>query len=193
MTLPLRDVLSGLLGLALMLGCQPRNPSVVIRTELGDITVELFSYDAPVTVTNFLRYVDDNRFEGAFFYRTVRMDNQPDNDVKIAVIQGGLATDSSYYPPIVHEATIQTGIKHRDGVISMARLEPGTATSEFFICVGNQPELDFGGRRNPDGGGFAAFGRVIEGVEVVRRIHAQPADGQWLEPPVLIANIVRLK
>ncbi|UCD37080.1 MAG: peptidylprolyl isomerase, partial [Fidelibacterota bacterium] len=162
-------------------------------TELGDIRMELYPYDAPVTAANFLRYVDDNRFEEAYFYRTVTISNQPDDSVKIEVIQGGLAVDTSFYPPIVHEPTIQTGIKHRDGVISMARLEPGSATSEFFICVGDQPELDFQGRRNPDGQGFAAFGRVVDGMDVVRRIHAQPTEEQWLSPPILIVNIIRLE
>jgi peptidyl-prolyl cis-trans isomerase A (cyclophilin A) len=181
-----------LLALALLVSCGKPNPQVVIRTELGDIRVELYPYDAPVTTANFLRYVDDNLFEGASFYRTVTMDNQPDNDIRIEVIQGGLAVDTSYYPPIVHEPTIQTGIKHRNGVISMARLEPGSATSEIFICVGDQPELDFQGRRNPDGQGFAAFGRVVDGMEVVRRIHTRPAEGQWLSPPIPIRNIVRV-
>jgi peptidyl-prolyl cis-trans isomerase A (cyclophilin A) len=91
-------------------------------------------------------------------------------------------------PPIAHETTTQTGILHKDGVISMARLEPGTATSEFFICVGDQPELDFGGKRNPDGQGFAAFGRVIKGMEVVRRIQQQPDKKQFLDPVIKITQ-----
>ena len=185
--------IGGLATVLLLPACQSGTSRVLISTELGEITVELHPYSAPVTTANFLRYVDGNHFTNAVFYRTVRMDNQPDNPVKIEVIQGGLPVDTTIFPPIAHEATIQTGIKHLDGTISMARLEPGTASSEFFICIGDQPELDFGGRRNPDGQGFAAFGRVTRGMDVVREIQSQPADGQWLEPPITITNITRIK
>jgi len=137
--------------------------------------------------------VDEERFPDARFYRVVRMDNQPNNMVKIEVIQGGLKEDHhpQMLPPIPHESTEQTGLHHEDGTISMARNEPGTATSEFFICVGAQPELDFGGKRNPDGAGFAAFGKVIEGMEVVRVIHQSPAQEQHLEPNIRITKISR--
>ncbi len=129
------------------------------------------------------------------FFRTVTATNQPDDTVRIAVIQagrepgeggGGVRRRSSI------ERTRDTGLRHLDGTISMARLGPDTATQSFFICVGDQPELDFGGRRNPDGQGFAAFGRVVEGMEVVRAIHASPAEGQKIEPPVAILRAVRL-
>ena len=109
------------------------------------------------------------------------------------MIQGGLYSEEEMYPPIVHETTLKTGIKHTDGVISMARNEPGSATSEFFICVGDQPELDFEGKRNPDGQGFAAFGRVVKGMDIVRKIHQKPVDGQMLDPEILIVNITRLE
>jgi peptidyl-prolyl cis-trans isomerase A (cyclophilin A) len=168
------------------------NPKVMIRTGLGDITLEIYVDKAPITAGNFLKYVRENRFQGAAFYRVVRDDNQPHNKVKISVIQGGLMADTDIpeknLPPIAHETTTQTGILHKDGVISMARLEPGTATSEFFICVGDQPELDFGGKRNPDGQGFAAFGRVIKGMEVVRRILQQPDKEQYLDPVIKITQ-----
>ena len=172
--------------------CGTGNPEVIIETELGDIQVEIYEDKCPVTAGNFLRYVDENRFEGATFYRTVTVDNQPDDDIKIQVIQGGIGGDTLNLrlPPIAHETTEQTGILHKEGTISMARLEPGTASSEFFICIGDQPELDFGGDRNPDGQGFAAFGRVVEGMDVVREIQAQPADGQWLSPEITIADVV---
>ncbi len=158
------------------------NPRVLLQTDLGNIILELYPQQAPVTVANFLRYVDEDRFEAACFYRVVRMDNQPNNEIKIEVIQGGLKDDDhpQSLPAIIHETTAQTGILHKDGTISMARNEPGTASSEFFICVNDQPELDFGGRRNPDGQGFAAFGRVIEGMDVVRKIQSQPVKGQYL-------------
>ena len=89
-------------------------------------------------------------------------------------------------PPIPHETTQQTGLRHADGTLSMARNEPGTASSEFFICVGDQPELDFGGKRNPDGAGFAAFGKVLAGLDVVRKIHQSPAREQAHEPSIAI-------
>jgi peptidyl-prolyl cis-trans isomerase A (cyclophilin A) len=176
-------------------GCCWQNPQVLIQTELGDITVEIYQKKAPITASNFLKYIDEDRFEGASFYRVVRMDNQPNNDIKIEVIQGGLgfAESEKRLPSIKHETTDVTGIQHKDGVISMARNEPGTASSEFFICIGDQPELDFGGRRNPDGQGFAAFGRVIEGMNVVREIQKQPADGQMLNPKIKIFKIIRVK
>jgi len=121
----------------------------------------------------------------------VTMDNQPDDSIRIEVIQGGLFDDNhpAMLPPIRHETTAESGILHTDGVISMARWEPGTATSEFFICVGDQPELDYGGRRNPDGQGFAAFGKVIKGMNVVKKIHVQPADGQYLNPVIPILEV----
>lgn len=181
-----------LLSILSLSGCgNPANPRVLIRTELGDITVEIYESQAPVTAPNFLRYVEENRFEGATFYRTVTMDNQPNNDVKIEVIQGGLKedADSLGLPPIEHETTAQTGLRHLDGTISMARVEPGTASSEFFICIGDQPELDFGGKRNPDGQGFAVFGRVAAGMDVVRKIQQQPAEGQSLTPEIKITAV----
>ena len=176
---------------ALASGCSDDSPVVVIRTSLGDVEVEIYQEAAPLTAGNFLKYVREKRFEGAIFYRTVTMDNQPDNDIKIEVIQGGLGEDplGLGLPAIEHETTEQTGLKHLDGTISMARAEPGTASSEMFICIGDQPELDFGGRRNPDGRGFAAFGRVIRGMDVVLKIQAQPADGQMLDPEIAILGI----
>ena len=176
-------------------GAGTENPHVVIKTELGDIEVEVFVEKAPITAANFLRYVDQNCFKDACFYRIVTIDNQPDNDIKIEVIQGGLGftEGETQFPPIEHETTEKTGILHRDGIISMARLQPGTATSEFFICVGDQPELDFGGKRNPDGQGFAAFGKVIKGMDVVKKIHQQSSENQMLNPRIKIHNIARVK
>lgn len=182
-------------GVMAFIGCKAQNPQILIQTELGDIAVEIYQKKASITASNFLRYIDENRFAGASFYRVVRMDNQPNNDIKIEVIQGGLgfAESEKRLPPIEHETTGITGILHKDGVVSMARNEPGTASSEFFICVGDQPELDFGGRRNPDGQGFAAFGKVIDGMYVVREIQRKPADGQMLNPKIKILRIIRVK
>lgn len=160
-------------------------------TGFGEIKAELYVDKAPVTAGNFLRYVEEGRYEGAIFYRTVRMDNQPNNKVKIEVLQGGLYVDGhpAKLAMIRHETTGETGVLHKAGVLSMARWGPGTADSEFSICIGDQPELDFGGKRNPDGQGFAAFGKVIEGMEVVREIHQQPAEGQRLRPFVKIVEM----
>jgi peptidyl-prolyl cis-trans isomerase A (cyclophilin A) len=185
---------AGLLGAAFPLGGLEAQalPRVVIQTTMGDIEVEIDSVHAPNTSANFLRYVDLGFYRFGRFHRTVRADNQPNNPVKIAVIQAGLDSFRvKDFPPIKLERTSKTGIRHKDGAISMARDGPDTATSDFFICIGDQPALDFGGKRNPDGQGFAAFGRVLLGMEVVRRIQASPAKGQALQPPVAIRNIVR--
>ena len=180
-----------LFGIMFLITSCNSNPRVVIKTEMGDITVEIYADKAPVTGLNFLKYVQENLYKGAFFYRVVTIDNQPDDSIRIEVIQGGLYEDDhpAMLRPIFHETTAETGILHTNGVISMARWEPGTATSEFFICVGDQPELDYGGRRNPDGQGFAAFGKVIKGMNVVKKIHVQPADGQYLNPVIPILEV----
>ena len=169
-------------------------PQVVIRTALGSMEVEVDTVRAPVTSQNFLRYVDQGSYRGGRFHRTVRPDNQPDDRVKIEVIQGG--PDSlrvKDFAPIKLERTSETGLSHRDGTISMARDGPDTATSDFFICLGDQPELDFGGKRNPDGQGFAAFGRVVRGMDVARQIQTARAQGQRLIPPIEIIDITRAR
>lgn len=173
----------------------PGAPRVLLETEFGSVVIALYPERAPVSTANFLRYVDERRFDGASFYRVVTPSNQPDNPVKIEVVQGGLGFDENHprrLPPIAHETTEATGLRHLDGTVSMARLGPGTASSEIFICVGEQPELDFGGRRNPDGQGFAAFGQVVEGMDVVRRIQRLPNEGQMLVEPVTITRALRL-
>lgn len=168
---------------------------VVLDTELGAIELEIDLARAPVTARNFLRYVEAGRYDGGRFHRTVRADNQPKDRVRIAVVQAGVAPEKEPddFPPIPLERTGETGLRHRDGTVSMARAGPDTATSDFFVCVGDQPALDEGGRRNPDGQGFAAFGRVVRGMDVVRRIHAAPAEGQALRPPIGIraARVLR--
>ena len=168
-------------------------PKVVIQTTLGHIVVEVDVMNAPISAGNFLRYVDENRYRAASFFRTVKLENQPPEQVKIQVIQGGIGFVESELrlAPIAHETTRDTGILHKDGTISMARLGPGSATSDFFICIGDQPELDYGGSRHPDGLGFASFGRVTEGMDVVRQIHRQPDNGQILSSPVQITSIER--
>jgi predicted metalloprotease with PDZ domain/cyclophilin family peptidyl-prolyl cis-trans isomerase len=166
-------------------------PHVVIQTEVGDIEAELFQKEAPVSVANFLRYVQGGFYEGGSFFRTVTMDNQPNNKVKIQVIQAEADPnkEGKVFAPIPLERTRDTGLKHVDGALSMARDGPDTAQHSFSICVGDQPELNFGGKRNPDGQGFAVFGRVVRGMDVVHKIHERPASGQRITAPVRIYRV----
>lgn len=170
-----------------------QNPRVLIKTELGDIAVEICPDKAPVTAGNFLKYADAGLYDGSVFHRTVTLENQPANSVKIEVIQGGQLAAAKSFPAIPLERTSVTGIKHLDGVISMARSGPDAATSSFFICINDQPSLDYGGKRNADGQGFAAFGRVVAGMEVARKIQKQPAEGQNLTPQVKIISVRRIE
>ena len=168
---------------------QSSAPFVTLMTDRGEITLELYTERAPVTVANFLAYVEAGHYDEGEIYRVVRFDNDR-GDPKINVIQGGLnLAQAAPLPSIEHETTDKTGILHTDGVISMARLDPGTAASEFFISIGDNAGLDYGGTRNPDKQGFAAFGRVIDGMEVVREIHAltetAPADDPYFEGQIL--------
>ena len=175
--------------------CNESLPKVKIETSLGDIIVEIDTVNAPATGENFLNHVKTDTYKNAVFYRVVRTDNQPNNDVKIEVVQGGVFVDSlvDIIPPIIHETTLQTGLKHLDGTLSMARMGPGTASTEFFICVNDQSELDFGGKRNSDGQGFAAFGQVVDGMDVVREIQKQKDEGQNLLEKVIISGMVVVK
>ena len=175
---------------------------VQIDTSLGPIVVEVDLRHAPISAGEFLRYVDAGLYDGGTFYRVVRAGNDQ-SSVPIDVIQGGLTDLRRALPSVRHESTAQTGIRHTDGAISLARRELGSARgAKFFICVGPQPQLDFGGTRNPDGQGFAAFGHVVSGMNVVRRIHALPSDpdsgegatkGQLLRHPVAIQKVSRLR
>jgi peptidyl-prolyl cis-trans isomerase A (cyclophilin A) len=166
---------------------------VLMQTEKGDIELELDAAKAPLTVANFLRYVDAKYYDGGRFHRTVTPTNQPDNKIKIEVIQAGVRADKAKqeFAPIKLERTRDTKLAHVDGAISMARDGPDTATGDFFLCIGPQSELDFGGKRNPDGQGFAAFGKVVKGMDVVKKIQAAPAEGQTLTPAIKILKIAR--
>ena len=182
---------------------EPKPVRVVIETDIGTIEVELDAAKAPKTVANFLTHVDAKHYDGGRFHRTVTPGNQPDNKVKIEVIQAGVNPDKakSGFPAIALERTSVTGLLHKDGVISMARGAPDSATSGWFICINDQPSLDFGGLRNPDGQGFAAFGRVISGMDVVRKIQQAPSspdrktntEAQRLTPPIKITKVARIK
>ena len=170
---------------------------VIINTTAGNIEIELYGDKAPVTVANFLQYVKDKVYDGGSFYRVVRPENQKPDQPHIEVIQGGIDSDSlKRRGSIELERTSITGLKHLDGTISMARSTPNSATSEFFICLKPQPSLDFGGKRNPDGQGFAAFGKVTKGMKIVKKIQngettVYPALGlnQKLVKPVKILKI----
>jgi peptidyl-prolyl cis-trans isomerase A (cyclophilin A) len=168
------------------------NPRVLIRTEMGDITAEIFTDKAPLTAANFLKYVEAKLYDGTVFFRTVVLENQKPDEIKIEVIQASGADEEKEFPPIPLERTSVTGLHHLDGTLSMARGGPDSATSSFSICLNDQPELDFGGRRNQDGQGFAAFGRVIVGMDVARKIQKSPREGQSLTPPVKIISITRI-
>jgi len=192
--------------------------SIALETGFGTITIDLDVRNAPLTAGNFLRYVDMGLYNGGIFHRVVTAENNananlkaekigsgidptadrrqlPNDAIAIEVIQGGInpAKSDQLAAPIPLERTSETGLLHRDGTISMARLTPDSAVSDFFICINDQPSLDFGGMRNPDGQGFAAFGQVTAGMDIVRTIQHQPADGQSLDPPVTIRNITRLR
>ncbi len=168
-------------------------PHVLIETPLGTIEVEIDTVRAPETSANFLKYVDGKFYDGGRFHRTVKPDNQPQSEFKIEVVQAGTnpARSKELFAPIALERTSTTKLSHVDGTISMARSSADTGRSEFFICIGDQPELDFAGKRNADGQGFAAFGRVVRGMDVVRKIQASPANAQTLTPPVAILSIRR--
>lgn len=168
---------------------------VAIDTSLGRIVVALDRAHAPITAANFLHYVDTHRFDGETFYRAM-----PYADGG-GMIQGGIRSDArKLFKPIAHEPTNKTGIRHVAGTISMARLAPGSATATFFILTTDIPGLDAGDPSDPDG--FAAFGHVVEGMDVVKKIFASPVSptkgegvmkGQILDPPVKIVKVDRVK
>jgi peptidyl-prolyl cis-trans isomerase A (cyclophilin A) len=164
---------------------------VVLETEKGIIEIEVNVARAPVTSENFLKYVDGGFYDGGRFTRTVRPDTENRADFPIQVIQATVsaARAREAFPPIALERTNVTGLLHKNGVISMARSGPDSATNQFFICIGDQPELDFGGKRNADGQGFAAFGRVVIGMDVVEAIQRAPVAKSPQDPKVLSQNL----
>ena len=171
-----------------------KNTIIEMKTDYGSIYVKLFVNEASTTCNNFLKYVDEHRYKDFHFYRTVTMYNQPMSNIKIEVIQGGPGFEKHplKLPPILHETTNATGIKHMNGTISMARIEPRSASSEIFICINDQPELNYGEKRDIDGQGFAAFGKVIKGLNVVKVIHSLTEKDQFLNKEVKINSIKRI-
>jgi peptidyl-prolyl cis-trans isomerase A (cyclophilin A) len=186
--------------LAVVIASQPLKANMLsdsvrcmIRTDLGEITIVLYPDRAPITVNNFLAYVDQKLYNGSSFFRVCTPENEAERTIKIQVIQGGDVPEEKCAPPIIIERTRDTGILHKNGVVSMARDTPDSATSSFFICIGDQPELDFGGKRNPDGQGFAAFGKVTSGMEIALDIQKQKNKDQYLLDPVKIIEIKRIE
>ena len=180
-------------------GQPQQNPVVVFETVNGAIEMVVDAVRAPITAANFLKYVDAKFFDGGSVNRAVRPDNTVRHDVEIQVIQFQIdaARRREQFAPIPLERTSVTGLKHVDGTLSMARSGPDTATGSFSIVIGDQPEMDFGGRRNPDGQGFAAFGRVVRGMDVVKAIQASPTGQRGpygtesLDPPIRILKAYR--
>lgn len=189
-----RDVLTGLGGLAaapslasaqiLNLGPSPIVPGpgdivVGLETSLGLIVIALKAKQAPLTVANFLKYLDDKRYDGASFWRAAKAPSSVD----YGLIEGGLQGDpKKVLPPVAHEPTSQTGLRHVDGTLSLARREPGSGDSDFFICVGEAPYLDANPAAEGDNAGFAAFGQVLKGMEIVRKILNLPTPGKSVNP-----------
>jgi len=163
-----------------------------ILTSEGDIDIELYPDKAPVTVSNFLKYVDGNLYKDSSFFRVCNERNESDRTIKIGVIQGGDVPAEKELAPIDIETTKETGILHKDGIVSMARSEPNSATCSFFICVNDQPELDYAGKRNPDGQGFAAFGKVTKGMKIVKQIQLGEDKDQYLTKPIVIYSVKRI-
>ena len=162
---------------------------VVLETELGDIAIEVYEEQAPISSGSFLDHVDGGYFEGGAFWRTVTAENDNGSPV-IEGIQGGVIGEVTDLPTVEHEPTSDSGILHKDGIVSLGRSDLGTASgASFFICIGDQPALDFGATRNPDRQGFAAFGRVVDGMDVVRAIHRRdakrPSDDPYTEGQLL--------
>jgi peptidyl-prolyl cis-trans isomerase A (cyclophilin A) len=174
----------------------PARARVVIKTGRGSIVVELEPQKAPLTSANFLRYVDAQAYDEGTFFRAARTPGVP----RDGTIVGAPAARVRPFPPIRHESTTSTGLRHVNGALSLGRFAPGTATNNFFICVGDQPYLDAHPGAPGDNLGFAAFGHVVSGMAVVEKILSLPTNGatkfkdqrgQWLKPPVPILNMRR--
>lgn len=179
----------------------PTRPVVMLETTQGDIQIEIYIDKAPISGGDFLKYVDNKFYDGQGFYRVVRADNDPHN-MGMSLIQGGRLDSQPLTDPITHELTTETGLANKEGVVSIARLEPGTGSAAyFFINIGDNSFLDYGGMRNPDGQGYATFGRVVKGMDVVQAIQAMDAQGlsgnnvttgQILTNPVSIKKAYRM-
>lgn len=183
MTKAVRLVLGSIAACTLAAGCGPSNPQVDLVTQFGTIRVEVDSARAPATAANFLRYVDEGRFREASFYR-VRREAAELMQETTAIVQGGLylVDDTTrLLPAIPLESTARTGLRHTEGTVSMARFDVNSARAEFFIVLGDQPHLDHRDAGRP---GYAVFGRVVEGMDLVRNIRDLPVEGERLKRPI---------
>lgn len=183
---------------ALVLSCNQtdyKDPHLLIETGLGDIEIEVYPDKAPKTVTAFLAYVDSGYYNKSSFYRVLKSD-QFSSPTNTGIIQGGIwqtkPTLKATVTGIEHETTKQSGLTHQSGTISLARTTAGSANTEFFICIGDQSPLDFGRRGTEDGQGFAAFGKVIKGMSIVRKIQAEKSTGDKFDAGITISKISRL-
>ena len=180
--------------------CGDKRPNVILQTEMGPIEIEVYKDKAPASAADFLYYVDNGLYDNQGFYRVVREDNDP-QEMGMAIIQGGRLDTLPLTASIAHERTTETGLSNSAGTVAIARDAPGSGSAAyFFINVGDNPFLDTGGKRNPDGEGYAAFGRIISGMDVVNQIQrsdvrAETAGGvtagQVLAKPVKIMRAYR--
>lgn len=181
--------------LCMLLGCKAPNkyPVILIDTQMGSFEVELYTDKAPITVAAFIKHVEQHIYDNGSFYRVLSEENQPMGAAEATLIQGGIwkkvKNNAWQLSTIAHEPTSKTGLLHKNGTISMAREAPGTASTEFFICIDDQPGFDEGGMNNADGKGYAAFGKVIKGMDVVRKIYKQPETNQRFTPTIPIHQI----
>lgn len=181
----------------LAISCKEKNsqyPVVIIATQYGDIECEVYPNKAPISARAFLSFVDSGFYNRSSFYRILSEDNQPMGSAPASLIQGGLwgtGNKREYLKGLPHENTRTTGLSHVNGALSLARQDTGTATTEFFICVGDQPGFDYGGENNPDGQGYAVFGKVIKGMDVVQKIYRRPEENQFFTPQIPIIEIKR--
>lgn len=187
---------------------------IEIDTNMGRLTAEIYEEKAPKTAAYFLRYVDEGFYNGTKIYRSLREDNQGANTAKIDIVEmgycnsyydrilrRGLGEGEAYdetqgfippYPKISVETTEETGLKHEDGTLSLGRDNADQVDTNVFICIGNQPNLDYGGARHPDGYGFSAFGKIIEGMDIIKEIHSLPLEGQRIIKDITVRTIQRL-
>lgn len=178
---------------------KPATVKVSLLTAEGPIVIELEKERAPVTTANFLRYIDAKRFDGIAFYRAVAVPNMPE----LGLVQAGVNNDPRrMFPPIAHEPTTKTGVLHTDGTISMARNAPGTAAGDFFFIIGTMDYMNANPSAPGDNLGYAAFGHVVEGMDILKKLLAAPRSdkapspvmkGQMLATPVKIITARRVK
>jgi peptidyl-prolyl cis-trans isomerase A (cyclophilin A) len=164
------------------------NPHIIIDTNYGEIEAELYPKKAPKTVVAFLSYIDSGFYKKTTFYRVLKNEDLP-MDINYGVIQGGVWPQKKNVVGVEHESTRLTGLTHTNGTLSLARTSVGTATTEFFICIGNETIFDAGNKGAYDTLGFAAFGRIVKGMDIVRKIQAQKNTGENFETKIIINNI----